>query len=143
VETLVAQAAVEALDVGVLVRLPGLDEVQLDAVSVGPRVERSADELRAIVGDQHRWLAARVDQALQQLRDSAATDRRIGDGRQARRGEVVDHGENAKRRPSSSTSMTKSSDQRSLMRVGAPSRGTPRGTRRRRLRRRTVSPSWV
>jgi hypothetical protein len=37
-----------------------------------------------------------------------------------------------KRRPSSSTSRTESRDRRWLTRVGATSRGTPRGTRRRR-----------
>jgi hypothetical protein len=51
VQTLVAQAAVEALDVGTLVRLARLDEMQVDAVGVGPSVERPADELRAVVGE--------------------------------------------------------------------------------------------
>jgi hypothetical protein len=49
VEALIAQTAVEALDVGVLVWLAGFDEMQLDALGIGPCVERSADELRAVV----------------------------------------------------------------------------------------------
>jgi len=51
VETLVAEPAVEALDVGILVWLAELDEVQPDALRVGPRIERSAGELGPIVRD--------------------------------------------------------------------------------------------
>src|SRR5207237_10675669 len=50
VETLVAHAPVEALDVGVLVGLARLDEMQLDPVRMSPRVERPADELTAVAG---------------------------------------------------------------------------------------------
>jgi len=82
VQTLVARAAVEALDVGVLVRLARFDEMQVDPVGVGPRVERPADELRTVVGDQHR-LSARVDQALQHLGDTPPADRGIDINRQA------------------------------------------------------------
>jgi hypothetical protein len=42
--------AVEALDVGVLHRLAGLDEAQLDAVAGRPGLHRPARELRAVVG---------------------------------------------------------------------------------------------
>jgi len=83
VQTLVARAAVEALDVGVLVRLARFDEMQVDPVGVGPRVERPADELRTVVGDQHRRLSARVDQALQHLGDTPPADRGIDINRQA------------------------------------------------------------
>src|SRR5919108_3701376 len=50
VETLIAQPAIEALDVGVLVWLAWLDEVQFDTMGVGPRVDGSANELGAVVG---------------------------------------------------------------------------------------------
>ena len=50
VQALVAELAVEALDVGVLRRLAGLDQAQLDAALVGPLVERPARELRPLVG---------------------------------------------------------------------------------------------
>src|SRR5262245_25745535 len=96
VQTFVAQAAVEALDVGVLVRLARLDEMPVDAVDVGPRVERPTDELRTVVGDQHRRLPARVDQALQHLGDKPPADRSIDVNRQACPGEIVDDGEDTK-----------------------------------------------
>src|SRR5262249_41939793 len=54
VETLVSESAVEALNEGVLDRLPRADEVELDAPAVGPGVERPASELKAIVADQRR-----------------------------------------------------------------------------------------
>ena len=40
---------VEALDVGVLGRLAGLDVQQFDVVALGPLPQRGADELRAVV----------------------------------------------------------------------------------------------
>src|SRR5712664_2752527 len=67
VETLVAEPAVEALDVGILVWLAGLDEVQPDALRVGPRIERAAGELGPIVRDEHRRLPARLDEPLEHL----------------------------------------------------------------------------
>ena len=47
VEAFVAQAAVEGLDVAVLLRLSGVDVVPLDAVVVGPFQDRLAGELGA------------------------------------------------------------------------------------------------
>src|SRR5262249_40018132 len=88
--------AVKAFDVGVLVRLARLDEMQLDPVGVGPCVDCPAEELGAVVGDQHRGLAARVEQALQYLNDTPPSDRGIDVDRQARTGEIVDDRQNAK-----------------------------------------------
>ena len=51
--------------------LAGLDEMQVDTVGVGPGIERPADELRTVVGDQPRRLPARFDQALQHLGEAA------------------------------------------------------------------------
>src|SRR5262245_54001777 len=45
VQALVAKLPVEALDEGVLDRLAGTDEVQLDSRTIGPGVERLAGEL--------------------------------------------------------------------------------------------------
>jgi len=42
VQALVAEATVEALDVGLLDRLARVDPVQMDASSTSPRVERDA-----------------------------------------------------------------------------------------------------
>lgn len=59
VETLVAELSVEALDVRVLLRLAGLDELQREPRLAAARVERAAPGLRAIVGWQGRRLPAR------------------------------------------------------------------------------------
>src|SRR5438034_9902729 len=49
VEALVPQAAVEALDEGVLDGLAGLDEAQTHAAFIGPLIERPASKLGAVV----------------------------------------------------------------------------------------------
>src|SRR5690242_11085644 len=49
VQTLLAQSAVEALDVRVFHRLTRTDELQSDAMFVRPCVERLADELRTVI----------------------------------------------------------------------------------------------
>ena len=48
VEHLLAEAAVEAFDEGVLVRLAGLDEQKLDPVLLGPVDERVGRQLGAL-----------------------------------------------------------------------------------------------
>src|SRR5437764_13120137 len=67
-----------------------------DPVRISPRVERPADELRAVVGDQPRRCPARFDEALQHLGNAATTDRGVDVDRKTRTGEVVDHREDAK-----------------------------------------------
>ena len=61
----VPQAAVEALGVGVLDRLPRPDEVMLDAVAVGPGVEGAAGELGAVVGADRPRLPLGLDRLVQ------------------------------------------------------------------------------
>src|SRR2546422_3054687 len=51
VQAFVAEPAVEALDEGVLRRLPRLDEGERDAAAVSPRIEHPASELRPVVDD--------------------------------------------------------------------------------------------
>src|SRR5207245_10062392 len=92
IETLVAEPAGEALDVGILVWFAGLDEVQPDALRVGPRIERSADELGSIVRDARHRLPAALDQALEHFDDPATADRGIHFDRQAGPREVIHHG---------------------------------------------------
>ena len=53
-ETLVAEPAVEAFDVGVLDRLARTNELELDAVTIGPDVERPRDALRLVVAGPNR-----------------------------------------------------------------------------------------
>src|SRR5450759_3585433 len=49
VEALEAELSVEAFDEGILIRLAGLDEAQLDSALLGPGQERPARELRPVV----------------------------------------------------------------------------------------------
>lgn len=58
VQALVPEPAIERLDVGVLVRLAGLDQPQRDACAMRPVQHRLAGELRAVVGPYHRGRAA-------------------------------------------------------------------------------------
>lgn len=53
IEHVLAVGAVEALDVGVLVGFAGLDVLDRHPIGLGPRGERLAQELRAVVGTQH------------------------------------------------------------------------------------------
>src|SRR6266446_7761259 len=91
VETLVAEPAVETLDVGILIRLARLDEVQPDALGVGPCIEGPADELGSIVRDEHRRARARLDEPLEHLDHSPAADRRVHFDRQTGPREVIHH----------------------------------------------------
>lgn len=50
VQTFVPELAVEGLDVGVLGRPAGLDQLEVDAVAVGPLVKCPAGEFRPLVG---------------------------------------------------------------------------------------------
>ena len=59
VEAFVAELPVEALDVGVLVRLSRVDESQVDASLLGPPQEGPAGELRALVNDDGLGQAVR------------------------------------------------------------------------------------
>lgn len=54
VEALVAELAVEALDEAVLLRLAGMDEIQMHAVAVRPGIKLSAGKFGAIVGGEGR-----------------------------------------------------------------------------------------
>ena len=49
IQALVAEPAIEAFDVGVLNRFPGLNEEQLDLVIGRPRIECTTPELTAII----------------------------------------------------------------------------------------------
>src|SRR5689334_18447044 len=49
IQTLVAELAVEAFDMGILRGLARLNEVQRDAVRIGPSIQDLPSELRAIV----------------------------------------------------------------------------------------------
>ena len=137
VEALFAQASVEALDVRRSDSVCRAREVQLDAMAVGPCVKRSADELRTLSVTS---MAGFPRVSIKRCRTSAtrrSTDRGVDVDREAGPGEVVDDGEDAR-----TTAVIQHIDDEverpaviTLRRVGGPSRGTPRGMRRRRLRR--------
>jgi hypothetical protein len=77
VQALVAEAAIEALDEGVLRRGAGLDEVQCDAALVGPLVEGVGDELRAVVDHDGRRQAAGSGELVEESGDALTRDRRV------------------------------------------------------------------
>src|SRR5437868_12532996 len=62
--------AVKSFDIGILCRLAGLDELQLDAVLLCPLSQRMTDEFGAVVGSQATWLAANLDQFIQGTDDA-------------------------------------------------------------------------
>ena len=66
VQALVAEAAVEALDVAVLHGSPGLDQDVPYAVALRPGDEGSAGELRAVVGSHGRWVSTEQRRVVQQ-----------------------------------------------------------------------------
>src|SRR3712207_4329967 len=81
VETFLAEAAVEALDRGVLHRLAGIDEEQLHAILVGPAVELAATELRTIVDHQRVGIAARAGGILKHRDHPLAGQREVDQDR--------------------------------------------------------------
>jgi hypothetical protein len=71
-------AAVETLDVAILHGLAGLDEAQLDALTLRPSCQRLADELGAVViGAQHPRFAADRDQLVQSAHDAGSRQVRV------------------------------------------------------------------
>lgn len=95
VETLVAQAAVEALDEAILRRLAGRDVVPGDAVLLLPAQHRIRGEIAAVVDDDHRRIAPGCDDAVELADDPRAGERGVRNRGQAFAGEVVDHGQDA------------------------------------------------
>ena len=90
VQALVAEPPVEGLDVAVLDRLSGSDEVDGHARGIGPRVEGLPCELRAVVADDDRWSSSRCEHALKHTYNPCTADRRVDLDGQAFPGEVVD-----------------------------------------------------
>lgn len=75
VEALVAQAAVERFDVGILVRFARFNQAQLDAMLVGPSNHRLTAELLAVVAANDLGQAAGERQAIHHARHAHAGDR--------------------------------------------------------------------
>src|SRR5665213_3417984 len=77
VEALVAEAAVEAFDEGVLRRLPWLDVVQAYSMRSSPRKHRKARHLRAVVHDDRLRIPAIIGDPIEHGSHPGAADRRI------------------------------------------------------------------
>ena len=77
VQAFIAQSTVEALDVGVLHRLARLDEVQLDATAVRPGIQGAARKLWAIIDGEGLGQPVGLGQAVQNLDDLGAGQRRV------------------------------------------------------------------
>ncbi len=56
VEPFMPNRAVVALDVGVLLGLPGLDVLDCDALFLGPYQQLATDVFRAVTPSERRWL---------------------------------------------------------------------------------------
>lgn len=75
VQAFVAQPSIDLFDVGVLVRLAGLDQAQFDPVSIGPGQHGPAGELLAVVGPNHGRLATPCTDFVQKPYQVIAADR--------------------------------------------------------------------
>ena len=91
VEALVAELAVEALDVAVLHRATGLDQEVLDAMVVCPCNEDPAGELGAVVGPDRPRITAEAGGLVQHAHDVGAADAVVHGDVDALVGEVVGH----------------------------------------------------
>ena len=112
IEALVAEAAIQALDEAVLHWLARRDVVPLDGLVLLPVQDCPRGEFGAVVADDHQWPATPGNESIELSGDTDAGQRGVNDQRQASLGEVVDHDQHRKRRPSSSMSETKSRLQR-------------------------------
>ena len=93
VEALVAELAVEALHVAVLLGLAGLDEGVLHPVSVAPLVQGHSRELGAVVRVDSLGLAVKLDQIVQYPGYAMPGYRAVHLDPQAALGMVVHHGQ--------------------------------------------------
>src|SRR5580658_203555 len=96
VEALVAEAAVEAFNEGVLHRLARRDVMPTDASILLPAQHGVGGELAAVVADYHQRLLALRDDRIELACNPAAGDRGVDNQRQALAGEVVDNDEHPK-----------------------------------------------
>src|SRR4029077_13817951 len=90
-QQLVPEAAIEALNEGVLGGLAGCDVVPVDPCFLRPLQDRPAGELGAVVGNTHGGSAAAGDNGVELSCDPQARERGIGHQAEALPGKVVDH----------------------------------------------------
>ena len=75
VEALVPELAVEALDVRVLDRLPGLDKMQMHPLLMSPLVHHETRELRPVIQDYLRRQSPREREVIEHPHNSVGADR--------------------------------------------------------------------
>ena len=90
IEDIFAISAVELLDVSVLRRLPGLDEVQKNIMFLSPLHQGSGDELRSVIDANPLWIASPVCHPLQDAYDPLTGQGCVDLNRQRFPVEVVD-----------------------------------------------------
>lgn len=119
VQALVAHRSVDALDEGILDRPAGPDEVELDAVLIGPGIQGVTGELWTVVADDPHRERARLRQALEHANDALPRQGAVDcDGHGLAAG-VVHDVEDADLPPRARLSPMKSMDQRSFGRAGS------------------------
>lgn len=91
VQALVAELAVETLDVAVLHGFPWLDQQVLDAMSLRPAHERPACEFRTIVGAHGLRITTEHRGLIEQARDVLARDAEVGGDIDALMTEIIGH----------------------------------------------------
>ena len=94
VQTLVAQAAVEAFDKAVLHGLAGCDVMPFNKPFLLPPQNGVRCQLRAVVADDHARIASRHCDGVEFTRDTLARQLVVNDSRQTFSGEVVNDTQN-------------------------------------------------
>ena len=93
VQALVAELAVEALDVSVLCRLAWFDQLVIDAVLLRPSDECAAGELQSVVGANRLRVAAKTRRPVEDAHHVVTADAVVEGDVHALASEVVDHGQ--------------------------------------------------
>ena len=79
VQALISEFPIEAFDEGILGRLAGLDEMQLDATALAPKEHLLAGELGAIVANDHPRQSTALSEFIETTCDLQAGDRHVHD----------------------------------------------------------------
>ncbi len=91
VETFVPEAAVEALNVGILRRTAWLNQHVFDLVHLCPCQKGSGRKLGAVVGSDGPWVAAELRRLVKQTCDVARTHAKVHRDLHALATEIIDH----------------------------------------------------
>ena len=90
VQALIAQPAVEALDIAVFDRLARTDEVQVHSVVIGPQIHRLTCELGSVIDGDRLRRASQSNDWVERRSDLLSAQRGIGMQGQALAGELID-----------------------------------------------------